>query len=356
MVFPPDREAVYVQRMFEWQRTRLRRLVVLAPVLLLLFIGMEALLMPAPIGAWLHDPMTWTGVAVLLVIALWMRSLRGANRFAWAGVALQTLFLVFCALSTRPGHGGLALLLPMFVATPLVTAPFWARARTVVAAVVLAYLAGALALWHSRAGSTVWLAYGIQALVGGMVALAMHATVDHARRNYFLAEEELAQRAQLDALTSVLNRRHFIESGEALLMRTRPGQLLSACFVDLDHFKRVNDEGGHRVGDQLLAAVAHCLLELQGQGRLIGRVGGEEFALLLPGMRGAQAAGFIQDVCARIAALEIDGFSCTASVGVAEWHAGESLSDLLHRADLALLAAKRGGRNQVVQWSAGVAA
>jgi diguanylate cyclase (GGDEF)-like protein len=356
MVFPPEREAVYVQRMFGWQRARLRRLVLLAPFLLLFFISLEALLMPTSISAWLRDPVTWVGVAVLLVMAIWMRSLRGADAFAWAGVALQTLFLVFCALSTRPGHGGLALLLPMFVATPLVTAPFWARARTVVVAVLLAYAAGGFALWHSAAGSTVWLAFGIQALVGGVVALAMHATVDHARRNYFLAEEELAQRAQLDALTSVLNRRHFIETGEALLMHMRPGQSLTACFLDLDHFKRVNDEGGHRIGDQLLAAVAHCLLEMQGGGRLIGRVGGEEFALLLPGMRAAEAESFIAQVCRRIETLSVDGFSCTASVGVAEWHGGETLSDLLHRADLALLAAKRAGRNRVVRWSAGVAA
>jgi diguanylate cyclase (GGDEF)-like protein len=356
MVFPPEREAVYVQRMFGWQRARLRRLVLLAPFLFLLFIGLEALLMPSPIGDWLRAPLTWIGLATLAGLAVWMRSLRDADAFAWTGVALQTSFLVFCAFSTRPGHGGLALLLPMFVATPLVTAPFWARARTVFVAIVCAYAAGGLALWHSQAGSTVWTAFGIQALIGGIVAMAMHMTVDQARRNYFLAEEELEQRAQLDALTSVLNRRHFIESGETLLMRMWPGHVLSACFVDLDHFKRVNDEGGHRVGDQLLAAVAHCLLELQGGGRLIGRVGGEEFALLLPGMHAQEAEQFIAGVCAQIGALEVDGFSCTASVGVAEWHAGETLSDLLHRADLALLAAKRGGRNRIVQWSAGEAA
>ena len=356
MVFPPEREAAYVQRMFGWQGTRLRRLVLFAPLFFLCFIAIQALLMPAPLSEWLRAPLTWVGFASLGAIGLWMRTVRSADLFAWAGVALQTLFLVFCALSTRPGHGGLALLLPVFVATPLVTAPFWARARTVFIAIVCAYGAGALALWHSSAGSTVWLAYGIQAVVGGIIAMAMHATVDNARRGYFLAEEELEQRARLDALTSVLNRRHFIESGEALLTHLRPGQVLSACFVDLDHFKRVNDEGGHRIGDQLLAAVAHCLLELQGEGRLIGRVGGEEFALLLPGMHAKEAEAFIATVCEQIGALSVDGFSCTASVGVAEWQRGETLSDLLHRADLALLAAKRGGRNRIVQWSAGVAA
>ena len=341
MVFPPEREAAYVQRMFGWQRTRLRRLVLLAAPLLLFFVSVEALLLPMPLSEWLRDPIVWIGVAALIAMGLWMRTIENADLFAWAGIGLQTMFLIFCALTTRPGHGGLALLLPMFVATPLVTAPFFARSRTVFIAIVTAYAAGALALWHSSAGSTVWTAYGIQALAGGITAMAMHGTVDHARRNYFLAEEELEERARLDALTSVLNRRHFIETGEALLHRMRPGQQLTACFLDLDFFKRVNDEGSHRIGDQLLVGVAQRLLELEGGARLIGRVGGEEFALLLPGMDAADGEHLLHEVCARIAALSVEGFACTASVGIAEWQDGESLSDLLHRADLALLAAKR---------------
>ena len=356
MHFPRDREAAYVQRMFGWQRTRLRRLVILAPPLLLAFVCLEALLMPVPLGEWLRDPWLYVGLVVLTAVALWMRTLHDANVFAAGGVALQTLFLFACAASTRPGHGGLALLLPMFIATPLVTAPFWARTTTVLIAILLGYLAGAFALWHSHAGSTIWVAFGIQALVGGIVAMAMHATVDHARRNYFLAEEELAQRARLDSLTSVLNRRHFIETGEAVLARMRLGERLSACFVDLDHFKRVNDEGGHRIGDQLLVAVAQRLLAMEDGVRIIGRVGGEEFAMLLPGASAQDAETLTRQLCLEIAGLSVDRFACTASVGIAEWRAGESLSDLLHRADLALLAAKRNGRNRIEQWAEAVAA
>src|SRR5688500_4572827 len=64
MVFPPDREAAYVRRMFGWQRARLRRLVLLAPPLLLFFVAVEALLMPGPLSQWLRDPTVWVGVAV----------------------------------------------------------------------------------------------------------------------------------------------------------------------------------------------------------------------------------------------------------------------------------------------------
>lgn len=351
MVFTPEREAAYLEQMFEWQRLRLRWLVLLAPVLLVLFVALQSLLMRVPIVIWLREPALYVYLAALLGLALWMRTLRDAITFAWAGVALQTAFCLASALMTRPGHGALALVLPLFVATPLVTAPFWARRSTVIVAIVLGYLAGSVALWHSNAGSTIWLAFGIQAAVGSVVALVMHATVDQARRGYFVAEEELAQRARLDFLTSVLNRRHFIEAGEALVESARPGRNLSACFIDLDHFKRVNDEGSHRIGDQLLVAIAQRLLAAGGGRRLIGRLGGEEFALLLPGVPIDQAQALAQQLCAEIAAIDIEGFSVTASVGVAAWRPGESLSDLLHRADLALLAAKRNGRNRIVRWS-----
>jgi len=89
---------------------------------------------------------------------------------------------------------------------------------------------------------------------------------------------------------------------------------------------------------------------------LIGRVGGEEFAMLLSGMRAGDAERITKGLCERIATLQVGEFSCTASVGIAEWHPGESLSDLLHRADLALLHAKRTGRNRIVRWRENLAA
>jgi diguanylate cyclase (GGDEF)-like protein len=292
----------------------------------------------------------------LIGMALWMRSLDSAVPFAWAGVALQTLACLSCALMTRPGHGALALVLPLFVTTPVVTAPFWARSTTAMLAIVLGYLAGCVALWHSHTGSTVWLAFGVQAIAGAVVGMLVHSIVDHARRGHFLAEQELEQRAHLDSLTAVLNRRHFIEMGELLLGRLHAGQQLSACFIDLDHFKRVNDDGSHRIGDQMLVAIAQRLLAVSSGQRLVGRLGGEEFALLLPDMAIDAAQLLAEQLCDEIAMTCVDGFSVTASVGVAEWKHGESLSDLLHRADLALLAAKRNGRNRIVHWSPELAA
>jgi diguanylate cyclase (GGDEF)-like protein len=351
MAFPRELEPEYVEQVYAWQRPRLRRLVLLAPVLLLAYVALQSLLMQVSATEWLVQPRLYVMFAILLLMALWMRSLARATPFAWAGVALQALFCLSCAVMTRPGHGALALVLPVFVATPLVTAPFWGRTTTEVVAIALGYLAGFVALWVSRAGSTVWLAYAIQAASGALIALVMHSIVDHARRGRFLAEVELKQRARLDSLTSLLNRRHFIEAGEALVAAMHAGRRLCACFIDLDHFKRVNDQGGHRIGDQLLVGVAAQLLGVSGGRRVVGRLGGEEFALLLPGMPAGDVHALAEELRMAIAGIEVEGYRVNASVGISCWQVGESLSDLLHRADLALLEAKRSGRDRIVHWS-----
>jgi diguanylate cyclase (GGDEF)-like protein len=351
MAFPRELEPEYVEQVYAWQRPRLRRLVLLAPLLLLLYVLLQTLLMQASLSEWAAQPRLYLLFGALLAMALWMRSLVRAVPFAWAGVALQALFCLSCALLTQPGHGALALVLPVFIATPLVTAPFWARTATVVVAIALGYLAGFVALRLTHAGSTVWLAYAVQAASGALIALAMHSIVDHARRGRFLAEVELAQRVRLDSLTSLLNRRHFIEAGETLVAGMHVGRRLCACFIDLDHFKRINDQGGHRIGDQLLVAIAAQLLGVSGGRRLVGRLGGEEFALLLPGMPAEDVHALAEDLRAAIAGIEVEGYRVTASVGIACWENGEGLSDLLHRADLALLEAKRSGRDRIVHWS-----
>ena len=351
-MFTPARESVYLEQMFQWQRPRLRRVVLFAPLLLLGFAALQSLLLRAPLMDSLATVEFLAGTLVLTALAFWMRGIGNAIVFAWAGIIMQTVFCLSCALLTRPGHGSFALVLPIFIATPLVTAPMWARQQTVIIATGLAYLAGAIALIHAGAGTMVWWAYGIQASLGGFVALMMHATVDHARRGYFQAEEELAERARIDGLTSLLNRRHFLELGEVLILGLgRRPQPFTACFLDLDHFKQVNDEHGHRIGDQVLVAVAKCMLPLASDMRIIGRLGGEEFALLLRGIDGDVAEDLARTLRAEIAALVVEGVRLTASVGIAEWQHGESLSDLLHRADLALLEAKRSGRDRIVQWS-----
>lgn len=351
MQFLPERESAYREHMFARERPRLRMFVMIPAPMLLLFAVLQALLHRVPLGHWFGHPTIYLLAAALAGLGLWMRTLRRPIPFAWAGVALLSLFCLFCALIILPDPDAVALALPLFIAPPLITAPFWAYRRTVVMMLVFGYLAGSVALLRADAGHALWLAYAIQTVLGSLVGLLLHSVFDEVRRGHFLAEEELLQRARLDSLTQLINRRHFMESGEALIAAMTHPDKLSACFLDLDHFKRINDEGGHRIGDLVLMETARRMMAMAGDGRLVARVGGEEFALLLPDTALEDARTLARAMCAGIAMIDVEGFSVTASVGVAQWRSGESLSDLLHRADMALLAAKRDGRNRIVSWS-----
>ena len=118
--------------------------------------------------------------------------------------------------------------------------------------------------------------------------------------------------------------------------------------ADIDHFKRINDEHGHDVGDLAIQAVAKLMTT---EGRA-GRLGGEEFAVLLPdaGLEDAEAVG--RRLCLRARDLRIRGsrgpISLTCSFGVSTWTEGDSVDALMKRADIALYEAKTGGRNRVV--------
>jgi len=166
--------------------------------------------------------------------------------------------------------------------------------------------------------------------------------------------ELLSKLAAFDDLTGVYNRRSMFHHLEAELSRCRRyGRSITVLMVDIDHFKRVNDEHGHIIGDQALRYVATTLQNELRSMDFLCRYGGEEFCAILPETNrpGAARAG------ERLrSAIERTGFKqervrlpLTVSVGASSWTANEGteIPDLLQRADGALLEAKRSGRNQV---------
>ena len=122
--------------------------------------------------------------------------------------------------------------------------------------------------------------------------------------------------------------------------------------ADLDAFKSINDTYGHDTGDQVIMAFARLMRETAPPKAIVGRLGGEEFAILLPESNIAAARLLAETLRVGLAALQIPGLPvyarCTASFGVAERMAAESLADLRRRADSALYNAKRGGRDRVI--------
>ncbi|MGC2854310.1 diguanylate cyclase [Novispirillum sp. DQ9] len=165
--------------------------------------------------------------------------------------------------------------------------------------------------------------------------------------------QELATQAQTDMLTGMFNRRGFQDRAEAELARSgRYGTELSVLVGDIDHFKLVNDNHGHALGDVALRHVADLWRAVLRDSDVSGRLGGEEFAALLPHTSAAAARVVAERIRADIEggdiALEDGGaLILTISIGVATAMPGEGLGSLLARADTALYAAKRGGRNRV---------
>ena len=160
--------------------------------------------------------------------------------------------------------------------------------------------------------------------------------------------QRLTTQAQSDALTGVLNRRGLMLHLEGLHGRARGGSHEYALMmVDVDHFKAINDEHGHAVGDHVLKWVAQNLRDGLRGADLIARWGGEEFCILLPRTRLAEARALAERLTFRIAAAGTP--RVTVSIGVAEAHAqSEALDETIRRADEALYRAKASGRNRVV--------
>ena len=163
---------------------------------------------------------------------------------------------------------------------------------------------------------------------------------------------EIKSRSVTDALSGVFNRRGFQERLQAIAEDPEARRkALSVVTCDLDHFKSINDTYGHTVGDKVIAAFADTLARAAAGRYLVARIGGEEFAVLLPDATVSAARQFAEQVRIAFAVRAIDGLekgaSVTASFGVAERADGEHWSDLLDRADRALYAAKRDGRDCV---------
>jgi diguanylate cyclase (GGDEF)-like protein len=161
------------------------------------------------------------------------------------------------------------------------------------------------------------------------------------------------RRAQLDSLTGVLNRRSLLERLDAAGQRAQArGLPISLLFIDLDHFKAINDSYGHLAGDACLRAIIAPIQSELRQSDVIGRYGGEEFIVILSSADSAAAQAIADRIRMRIAELRVDGFGepirLTCSIGIAASDAhgvwGEAL---VARADAAVYAAKRAGRNQV---------
>lgn len=169
------------------------------------------------------------------------------------------------------------------------------------------------------------------------------------------ANRRLAEMSDRDPLTGLFNARAYYRQAEAARIQAqRAERPLAMLFIDLDHFKRVNDQHGHEAGDRVLKAVARTLQDSLRRSDLVGRIGGEEFSAVLPDTDAEGALRVAESLRRAIEALHPDigghRLPVTASIGVAGHRSTDSaIADIQRRADLAMYDAKRQGRNRVTR-------
>jgi diguanylate cyclase (GGDEF)-like protein/PAS domain S-box-containing protein len=206
---------------------------------------------------------------------------------------------------------------------------------------------------YDKQGNELWLDINLVPLLDDHGKLVYYAAIERDLTDHKRKQSRLEDMATTDGLTGLLNRQAFMQRAEKEYVRTRKySRPLTVVMIDVDHFKSINDRYGHAVGDDVLRAMSKiCQQSLRGSD-VLGRVGGEEFVLLLPDTPQANAIYVAERMREQLEHAPIDiadlQINITASFGVATMRDDDDdFTTLLERADVAMYDAKHGGRNQV---------
>ena len=207
---------------------------------------------------------------------------------------------------------------------------------------------------YDKAGNELWLDINMVPLFDENGSLVYYAAIERDLTEYKKLQAHLENMATIDSLTGLANRQAFMQRAKNEFNRARRyARPLTVVMIDIDHFKAINDQHGHAVGDDVLRQAADiCQSSLRGSD-FMGRVGGEEFVLLLPDTPHTNAYHVAERMRAHLheTPIELDDgttLNITASFGVAPMNEDDSDFDaLLERADEAMYHAKHEGRNQV---------
>ncbi|MDJ0749135.1 MAG: GGDEF domain-containing protein [Woeseiaceae bacterium] len=323
---------------------------------------------------WFASPVLYWLVANALALVLVTLSLRGhcqrthcrllpGNLWPYAGAVYA---VIVWTTIINPHVGWRTALLPSFACITLflsalmiiryrdkANAAEWAAALSMILFGISQGIAAGIGLLQGAGGDDpyrdFYLHYNFITLPAGYIATSMFVVLMLASD----ISERMKEIAIRDELTGLFNRRGFKEYGSlAFNHARRNGTALSIIMTDIDRFKYINDKYGHAAGDSALEHFSKLLGEARRSEDVIARVGGEEFALLLPGVELRDAMAIADQLCAKVGSTPMEttsvGLPMTSSFGVAAISAGDrTLDELVLRADRALYRSKRGGRNQV---------
>lgn len=321
-------------------------LMLVAALSYLAAIGVGALMRDSPVPLWLR----MAPAPPLLLVALATGRVRQPRLLS----ALTLLCVLLLEIGINLGsvsHPQGRSWVPPGLLLPVATSVLWMGRWDFLVAMTLCALGPLPILLLGPTDSQLLVQYLVYMAIAIALAAVLRAFMAGTLFEQFRLEQQLREQANIDGLTGLLQRNRFLELARAALAELRRQQQ-PACmlFLDADHFKQLNDQHGHAAGDAALVALAATLRRQMRQGDLIGRIGGEEFAMLLPGNSLEQACRRAEQLRQSMREIRRPDGPLTTSIGVAECSpdCSDDIDALLARADQAMRQAKREGRDRVV--------
>jgi diguanylate cyclase (GGDEF)-like protein len=302
------------------------------------------LLVPTPEHLWLRVlllPLT----ALFAYMIVRAPSVRAYGAACMATIATVSFNSYLGALGTDQP---LIYFLPAATIVVLATSFFWITLGQWIGGALACYaffLPFVLDHAASRTDTVFCVLFAAMALVTSFVS---HLRIQDFQRRAFDQECRLAELSLTDTLTGALSRAEFLRQADKAALRARASAApLTLLYLDIDHFKRLNDGHGHAAGDAVLRGMSEVLQQALRDSDVFGRLGGEEFCVLLPDQDEHRALALANRLRTLLAAVPRPDGQLTVSAGIAGLREDESVAQTLHRADLAMLRAKQAGRDTV---------
>ena len=327
----------------------------IAPIVPLAIVGVCIAFAIAALTSWLRDRpnldmivlISAVWIVVMLAMAYLIRryALQGRiDATGLVGIAFVTFEAIGLSLIPCYNGNGVMQAMPFCAILAVTSVIFWVRSWQFSLALTGMLLPPLVLLMRTENDRDIK-AIALQlAIYTAIICVALHLLIRRANLKTFALALEVEYRATHDGLTGLSNRTHWIDLATRSLesLETARGDC-TLFFIDVDGFKQFNDRSGHAAGDHYLVQLATVLRATIDDAALIGRFGGDEFVALLPGAGSADANIIADQIHQALSSVDHDMAGLSASIGIAQWRPGETLDQLLRRADVAMFAAKASG-------------
>jgi diguanylate cyclase (GGDEF)-like protein len=341
----PDHRREYMHYLAQRMAPAIHALTLLAAFAYLLAAGGRALVSYSPVPLALR----LAPVVPLFLLALVTRREKRPIQLSLLALSCVLILEIGVNLNGIGQAPGQRLVLPGLL-LPVASSVIWIGRWDFITAMVLCALGPLPMLLFGTVNGIPVFQYAVYMTIAISVAAVLRAFMTRTLFEQFRLEKKLRAQASTDGLTGLLLRNRFLELARYTLNDVYLERLPAAMlYLDVDHFKQLNDDYGHAAGDEVLVQLAGGLRAHMRDSDLIGRVGGEEFAVLLPGLNLEQARERAEKLRRAMRGINRPDRPLTISIGIAPCNRpGEAIDSLMSRADRAMRQAKFNGRNQVV--------